>query len=185
MRMMFWIFLCLIAIISIYAIKVIRRLNFVKLCNFGSLQQINEAIRNGADVNAMSCGITPLMMSASNSNIEVMTILLKAGADVNAKGEAGLTPLMKAVWMDTSPEVITFLFKAGADVNAKGEGGMTPLMWAAKSYYANPEVLITLLKFGADPKARDVLGRMPIYYASENEKLINTEIIQLLEKASR
>jgi len=183
--MMFWIIICLIAMTSIYVIYANRRLKFVRLCNFGSLQQINEAIKNGANVNAISCGITPLMMSASNGNIEVITILLKAGADVNAKGEAGLTPLMKAVWMDTNPEVITTLYKAGADINARSENGITPLMWAAKSYYSNPEVIRTLLEFGANPKAKDNSGIMAIDYAKGNDKLKNTEAFRILERASR
>ncbi|KAL0419813.1 UNVERIFIED_CONTAM: Ankyrin repeat domain-containing protein 53 [Sesamum radiatum] len=49
----------------------------------------------GADPNLVSCGITPLAFtaSASESEIDYMKFLLKAGADPNVVGTAGMTPL--------------------------------------------------------------------------------------------
>ena len=69
------------------------------------------------------------------NNLETIKILLKAGADVNGRDEAGNTPLLYAVWRANSkntgaekmPEFITFLLSAGADPNAKSERGISPL----------------------------------------------------------
>ncbi len=66
----------------------------------------------------------------SNENPEVITVLLKAGAEVNASADYGETPLMRAAEKNTNPEVITVLLKAGADVNAKNNGGKTALDYA-------------------------------------------------------
>ena len=68
----------------------------------------------------------------SNENPEVITVLLKAGAEVNASADYGETPLMRAAEKNTNPEVITVLLKAGADVNAKNNGGKTALDIYAK-----------------------------------------------------
>ena len=51
---------------------------------------------------------------------------LAAGADVNAKGEEGETPLHTAVSNDHK-EIAELLIKEGANVNAKYKNGFTPL----------------------------------------------------------
>lgn len=68
---------------------------FIKLCEFGTAQEVAEAIRNGANVNAKNkYGWTALMYaSRDNPNPEVITALVKAGADVNVKDNNGLTAL--------------------------------------------------------------------------------------------
>ena len=71
---------------------------------------------------------TPLMVAAiNNSSPEVITALLKAGAEVNARDEDGKTPLILAARYNSSPEVITALLKAGANTKAKEIGGKTAL----------------------------------------------------------
>jgi ankyrin repeat protein len=56
-------------------------------------------------------------------------VLLKAGADVNARNVIGWTPLMYASKY-SNPELISILLKAGADVNAKNADGVTALDYA-------------------------------------------------------
>lgn len=92
---------------------------FIELCKIGSLQQINDAIKNGANVNAKrDDGLTALMWAAlNNPNPEVITALVKASANVSATDNKGWTALMFAVNQNSNPEVITALIKAGADIN--------------------------------------------------------------------
>jgi ankyrin repeat protein len=100
--------------------------DFFTICRYGSLRKVNDAIKAGADVNM---GIkyghgTPLMWAISdNSNPEVITALIEAGAHVNDIGPAGRTPLMFAAKKNTNPEVIITLLKYGADAKAKDNGG--------------------------------------------------------------
>ncbi len=62
---------------------------------------------------------------------EVKT-LLKKGADIRARDEAGNTPLMAAA-QNADASVLELLLKAGADVNVTNQAGATPLLRAATS----------------------------------------------------
>ena len=105
--------------------------------------------------------MTPLHSAAAHDSPAVLEVLLKAGADVNAKGKGGATPLHSAAAFNPSPAVLEVLLKAGADVNAKPKhGGGTPLHSAA-AFNPSPAVLELLLKAGADPRAIDGAGKTP------------------------
>ena len=51
---------------------------------------------------------------------------LKAGANVDARNEDGLTPLHKAAASSKTPAVVDALLKAGANVNARDRAGKMP-----------------------------------------------------------
>ena len=60
------------------------------------------------------------MLAAQYSeNPEILSALLRAGADLNAKNKVGKTPLMYAAQYSKNPEVIKALLEAGAEVNTK------------------------------------------------------------------
>ena len=158
--------------------------DFIELCQKGSLQQIKDAIKKGANVNAKDdAGRTVLMQVAyvENSNLEVITALIKAGADVNAKDKGGYTPLMSAA-SHYNATAITVLIKAGADVNAKDNGGQTPLMRAAAKN-PSPEVITAFIEAGADVNAKDNGGQTPLVLALHNSEHYNPEVIKLLIKS--
>jgi ankyrin repeat protein len=62
-------------------------------------------------------GITPLIYAASTRDVEMLTLLIRAGADVNRPKTDGLTPLMCAVFSGQIAHVQQ-LVEAGADVGA-------------------------------------------------------------------
>ena len=84
-------------------------------------------------------------------NIEAIKQHLAEGADVNAKGEKGETPLHGAAFTGRM-EVVELLIDKGADVNAKMDKGETPLDWAGPvgfGVYPNgPETADLLRKHG-------------------------------------
>jgi ankyrin repeat protein len=83
----------------------------------------------------MGLGFTPIIQAARNNpNPEVISTLLKAGANVNTKdGFLGLTPLMHAVEENKNPEIIITLLKAGADAKMKDSDGKTAFDYAKKN----------------------------------------------------
>jgi Ankyrin repeats (3 copies)/Putative peptidoglycan binding domain/Ankyrin repeats (many copies) len=62
--------------------------------------------------------------------VEAVKEALKNGANVNARDEAGWTPLMAAA-QEGLPNVVSLLLKSGAEVNAHSMHGDTALMIAA------------------------------------------------------
>lgn len=85
-------------------------------------EQVSALLAGGAKVNVSDeDGDTPLINAAAMGDIEVIQLLLTAGADINAKNKRGLTALGKAlenqrinprdkIW----PETIKFLRSKGA-----------------------------------------------------------------------
>ncbi|GAB6178795.1 hypothetical protein JCM14036_01140 [Desulfotomaculum defluvii] len=76
--------------------------------------------------------LTPLMYASEKGHNDIIQLLLKNGAEVNAiQSTAGITPLNLAI-IGGNVETIKLLLKGGADVNLSDEkDGMTPLMLAS------------------------------------------------------
>ena len=88
-------------------------------------------------------------------NVEALKQHIAAGADVNAKDDKNMTPLLCAISYSqeafddsisySHKEIVELLVVAGADVNVEGGwGGITPLE-AAEDY---PEIADLLRKLG-------------------------------------
>ena len=69
--------------------------DFLNLCAEGTLQTIQAAIKNGANVNAVnSKGRTALMTAVmQNTHPEVIELLIDSGSDINAKSKTGVNAL--------------------------------------------------------------------------------------------
>ena len=82
--------------------------------------------------------------------------LVSRGAEVDAKDEAGKTPLHVTVSMNNTQGVDLLTDEAGADVNARDNEGKSPLLVALDR---NFETLTeNLIRKGADTYASDVRG---------------------------
>ena len=103
------------------------------------------------------------MAAWGNTNPAIISVLLDAGADLEAQTWNGRTPLHMAAINNTDATIMTTLIDAGADVNARADHGFTPLHWAAQS--AEHSVVTRLLKGGADPNARTESGDTPLHSA--------------------
>ncbi len=175
--------LAVLVAISAYA----ETTNLFVMVQTGTARAVQDAINNGASVNASDIdGLTPLMRAArDNKNAEVISILLKAGADIEARDKRpgiGGTALIWAAASNENPEVATTLVRAGANRDVRTEDGRTPLIWAAESN-PNPEMIIVLLHAGVDAKARDKSGMTAYDYARYNLK--GTDALKKLEEASQ
>jgi ankyrin repeat protein len=98
----------------------------------------------GADVNEQDQnGVTVLIAAACRGSNQLVDILLRLGAEVNATMEAsGRTALACAV-MNEQIETVRLLIEAGADLEIADKQGNTPLMTAKST---GSEEIIELLK---------------------------------------
>ena len=83
-----------------------------------------------------------LHIASYNVGITIIEILLKFGANVNLRNEAGWTPLHKAAY-NLNLQVLVVLLNRGADPHALTNNGKTPIQlantpasWASKESQA-------------------------------------------------
>ena len=185
----------LVAALALPTLGAMSDAYFVKLCKTGTAQQVADAIKAGANVNAKyntkvifsgyklrqaEIVMTALMAAtADNENTEVIKILLKAGADVNEKNNHGLTALMIAALNNQKTEIVKTLINAGAKSNAKKTHAWIPFTSAVfKNKNKNTEAVKILLKAGADVNAMDKQGMTALDYAQGSL----LEVIEAIEK---
>jgi len=89
------------------------------------------------------------------NDVSAVISAIAAGEDINARNEAGNTPLHYACERGYT-EIVNLLLNSGADVNAQNNGGHTPLHWACWRAYAVATRL--LLEKGADPGVKNASG---------------------------
>jgi ankyrin repeat protein len=132
----------------------------------GNLPIVNLLIHSGADVNAGDRdGLTPLMTAANYDKpgfLEIMQVLLTAGAKVSVLNSRGDSVLMYAM-NNFKTENTKALLKAGADVNSHNNAGITPLMKA--SQLARVEIMKVLIAAGADVNAHTSDGKSVLVVA--------------------
>jgi hemoglobin len=117
-------------------------------------------------------GATLLHETAMFGDAKLTRVLVRLGADPNAKETGGHTPLYRAA----TGEVARVLVEAGAALDvASGPTAGTPLHQAART--GKVSVAAALLDHGASIEARDCKGETPLRRAVNCRKL---EMVQLL-----
>lgn len=108
-----------------------------------------------------------LHWACEESQKEIVSLLLKSGADIGAKSN-GLTPLIRACILGHK-EIVSLLIEYGADKEAKDNSqDMTPLHWACSSAFK--EIISLLIEKGADKEAKDMRGMTPLHWIYINKK---------------
>lgn len=148
------------------------------------------------------------MAAVDRGHGEVVRLLLDRGADPDAKGEGGFTPLGAAA-LHGHARIARLLLAAGASTEERGSSGNTPLIEAVlldrrevvrellpyrpdaarhnreglsavalAARLGHVEVLDMLLGSGADPNGLDRGGRPPLYWALFNRQ--RASVVSLL-----
>ncbi len=101
---------------------------FIRLSRHGSAAEVKKAIESGAPLEARDeqYGGTPLMWAAAqNKDPGAISVLLSAGANVNARDSNDGTALLWAAGANRDQEVLSLLIAAGADTDARDRSGGT------------------------------------------------------------
>lgn len=132
----------------------------------GDRNAVRSLLQQGADIDgAQGDGSTALHWAALNDDLEMVNLLIAAGANVKVTTREGaITPLFMAC-QNGNAAIIAALLKAGAPANSVKANGTTALMMAAASGSA-PAVKV-LLDHGASVNAREsVHGQTALMFAA-------------------
>ena len=123
-------------------------------CQNNRVVEVEQLLQKPLDPNRRSAvpqPVWPMFSAAEQGHLEVVRLLLEAGADKNAAKQYGTTALMLAAH-NGHLEVVRVLLEAGADKNAARQDEATALMIAAQDGHL--EVVQVLLEAEADMNAR-------------------------------
>lgn len=118
---------------------------------YGEAKAARKALSEGANANALTAGnglsLTPLHACTISEDIEILNLLLDAGADPSVTNSEGLTPLMTAA-RTCSAEFVARLGRAGCLECAESHG-LTPFGIALDA--GRMDIAQLLLDLGAVP----------------------------------
>ena len=120
--------------------------------------------------------IRDVMTSERLITAPVGTSLAEAKANLEARGQDGLTPFLAAASANRSRSILEALQAAGADTGARDETGADALLLACLGN-SNPEVVKFILQNGAAVNGTRTNGLTPLLAAAGNP---NPEVARLL-----
>ena len=183
--------------------------DFIKLCAKGNIKEIDSALKNGANINALSKdNSTALMWAARFNNSDVVNYLINKGANINSENLKGRTAFDFASVNENltdSDALLTLKYKTdkeflklcksapldeiknainnGSNVNSKSKDNSTALMFAAR--FNSEDVVKFLIENGANISFKNNNGRNALYFARANNKIISPDILHLLENTQQ
>jgi ankyrin repeat protein len=135
---------------------------------------MNAALTDGRDA-----GVTPLFLAAEDNRLDVLKLLIAAGADVNMARADGYTPLHMAAQNGHAGVVSALLEAAGVDLNkAPADGataGVTPLYIAPLLNQLDFVKMLITAGAGVDMACAD--GDAPLHVAAHQE---HDDVVDLL-----
>ena len=99
----------------------------------GELNLLNEAIKNKGNIESKQSNTehTPLTLATINNHKAIISALISAGANIDARDVEGRVALMYASKLGLI-DIVQILLARGSDSNSKGYDGTTALILAAR-----------------------------------------------------
>lgn len=122
--------------------------------------QVRNLLAAGEDVHEKVRGDYPLNVASLFGPVEIVTILLEEGADIEQSNREGHRPIHNAV-LSGRKEIVDLLLQKGALVDAENKKGSTPLHKYACTGGNDIEIARLLLAAGANPNKADYGEQIP------------------------
>lgn len=136
---------------------------------------VRKLLALGADPNRAVDNMLPLALAASENDIETMTVLIEAGAQVDGKNSDGNTPLFWAAYHGHE-EAVSWLLEKRADPNVRYVSGRSVLSPVCMHGYSG--ILKMLLDAGAKPiYTCHADGETPLMIAAYNGRYDCVEVL--------
>ncbi|MBO4711888.1 ankyrin repeat domain-containing protein [bacterium] len=135
--------------------------------NNGDEMTFQVLLHSKANLRASVDGVSVLAKAAEKGTPEMISMIIKSGADINTQGYNMMTPLMTAIENDNNGAAWIFI-QSGADINAADINGITPLMRAVGK--GNIDIVRELIKKGANVNAVTKNGTKTSKFITETEK---------------
>jgi len=135
-------------------------------------QTIARLLAQGACINTLCDGLSPLSIAIINKDLDTALFLLMQGANPSLPGELGNTPLHLAA-LCLSPKTLKIaeiLITAGADINAQNTLGQTPLHLHGKAGAHFMAFAKLLIKQSARLDLVDIKGQEPLARLTEKKR---------------
>jgi len=166
--------------------------NLIKAIKAGDSAKVSAALKAGASASTLSSPEneqTVLMLAVEENRIDIVRLLTKNGADLDATRGKGETALTLATLRNYT-EIAQILIHSGANVNIKPSGHYSNsagfitshgfLNWTAlmnASSHGNAILVSDLLEAGADANREDVDGLTALNIAAKNG---HTQVMKIL-----
>jgi len=112
------------------------RTELIKAAEDGNVTKVKALLDKRVDPDESDLlGTTPLIIASGKGHLDIVLLLLKSGAYVDAADKNGLTPLMYAV---PHPKIVKVLLQMGASVSLENKMGETALDRAKNEFYGTP-----------------------------------------------
>lgn len=151
----------------------------VAIGDLKALRRLLERDPNLAHRRFTDADLTLLLLAVMEDELEMVSLLLEAGADPNQQDLNANGALHSAVLGDGSEELIRLLLDAGADPNLPDGVGQSPLHLASAK--ARPTIVSLLLDAGADVGQLDRRGGNALHHVGSYERgSLAGEVIRIL-----
>jgi ankyrin repeat protein len=140
------------------------------------LESARYLVEHGARINSFDkeLDISPMHISARNSDSAMLEYLHTNGGDINSVNSAGETPLFDATYYNAH-NCMVYLFKNGVNIDHYNKSGENALHIAAREN--NTRSLRLLFEYGADLNQTAHNGDTPLLYALKNGNHYAAELL--------
>ncbi len=130
----------------------------------GDLMEIDKLLKKGANVDVWDDeGNTLLIDAVLKEDEKEILFWVEKGANINARGNGGFTPLMTSMACIGGDNIAKLLIDLNADMELKDKHGQTALMHGA--FFDNIKAVELLIEKGADIYQKNKIGETALSMA--------------------